>query len=140
MPESYTEFVELVDELIGEFGRTARLLSTTRDPNDSTKPWNGPTEWDDATAPVEKFAEIVAAFIGRRLSLTSGQVAGRTFSTLEPYLTNTANDIFLVSGSATQDFSKFDKLLDGEEVWNIINVAVIQPGSVVVAYAIEVYK
>ena len=140
MTESYTEFVELADELITEFGREVRLLSTTRDSANSATPWNGPLEWDDATAAVEKMFDITAVFIGSRLALTQGQIAGRLRSTVDPFLTNQTSDIFLVSGSCTQDLSQFTKLIDGEQVWKIDQVTTIKPGSVVVLYAIQVSK
>ena len=138
MKFDYTEFVELATELVSEFGRPVSLFSTTRQPSDSTKPWNGPQVWDDATATPEQLVQVDAVFIGDLLAGTGGTVTGSVRSTLGPFLTNLGNDIFLVSGSTTVELKNFDKLLDNNILWNIESVVSVKPGDTVVLYAIKV--
>lgn len=140
MKQNYTEFVELATELVSEFGRPVSLFKTTRAPSDSTKPWNGPQVWDDATATQQQLVQVDAAFIGDLLAGTGGTITGSVRSTLDPFLTNLGNDIFLVSGAAEVDLKDFDKLLDGTILWNIDKVVSIKPGDTVVLYGIGVSR
>ena len=140
MKQDYAEFVELADELVVEFGREISLFKSSRDAADSTKPWNGPQVWDDATARPDNLVKVDAVFIGDLLAGTAGEVSGTVRATLDPFLTNMGSDIFLVSGSSPVDLKNFDKLLDGSILWRIDSVVSLKPGNRVVLYAIKVSR
>lgn len=140
MAQDYTEFVELADELLEEFGRDVVLLNTQADPEDANKPWNGPLQFDNTTVPPSRRVEAKAVFVGEIVELTQGKASGQKTRTPDPFLTQFGTDTFLVSGSLNQDIRDFDVLVDGTEIWKIKNVATLKPGDTVVLYAIQVAK
>ncbi len=140
MAFDYSEMVGVVDELLAEFGREITLKKTARAAADTDEPWNGPTEWDDATASPNEMVKTTAVFIGRGMSLTQGRVSGQQQERVGPTLTTEGTDIFVVSGSVNVDVKQFTRINDGKQVWGITKVVELKPGDTVIAYIVEVHQ
>lgn len=140
MAFDYSEMVDVVDDLLVEFGREVLLKKTARPASDSAEPWNGPSEWDDATATSNEMVRTTAVFIGRGMSLTQGRVSGQQQERVGPTLTSEGTDIFIVSGSVGVDVKLFTRINDGKQVWGITKVVELKPGNTVIAYIVEVHQ
>lgn len=140
MAFDYAEMVDVVDDLLSEFGREVLLKKTARPAAGAAEPWNGPSAWDDATASHNDMLRTTAVFIGRGMSLTQGRVSGQQQERVGPALTTEATDIFIVSGSVGVDIKQFTRMNDGKQVWGITKVVELKPGDTVIAYIVEVHQ
>lgn len=129
MAFDYTEFVDLADELVVEYGRSIVLIRVPETPDDVNAPYNGPAAYDYTSPPADHQVTITAFFIGP-----------------EDYR-NRPNEIiavgtngFIVAAKGLSvDLADFvgGSVEDGSELWSIEAVNPFKPGPTVLLYGIE---
>jgi hypothetical protein len=129
VPQDYTEFVELAQELIEDFGRQVTITrrnNTT--PVDPARPWKGYTDADTEVTPIALFLPEFGQLINTEDYEEFAQ------------LVREEKDTFLVAkGSVpSSDLTTFDKLIDGGDVYSIDAVREFKPGGTVIFYAVDV--
>lgn len=124
---NFTRLAQVADRLIGENGRTVTLVKLDRDAEASSSPWRGP----DPATPVEE------------LTVTAVLVDAADFGFVSTDLGNTidrsSRKIALVAALdvPNTNLEEFDLMRDGDDVWKIVTVRELQPGTTTVLYQIE---
>jgi hypothetical protein len=127
----------MAKRLIEKYGRTISILASSPAPANPAKPWRGsakPHTEDDPTTVLAK-----GAFVG--LSLAE---LGFTETDVDGQLHKRGAKFCLVAPSGLvpvdTDISQYDAILDGDSVWRIQKVHVLEPGDLRLFYAIEVVQ
>lgn len=119
MSTFYTNLANIASTLISSFGRDIQLLKESRTVSDATKPWRGTNDAGDVTVNVK------GAIVAFDDSEVDGDLILRT---------DLAGWIPAVSG---QDITEFDFVVDESTRYKIIDVMTLRPGSVTVAYRLQ---
>lgn len=109
--------------LIGKNGREVVLEKTNRDAADPAKPWRGPE------------AEVASSDGGARVTTTAcfvppGSGLGRS-SIRRGAETVDAEQVALISAAdlpSGTDLSGYDRMIDGDEVWDVLTTEELRPG------------
>ena len=136
MAQDYTEFTEVVDELVDEFGRDVVFLKTPATASNSARPWGPRIAWDEDSPPAGHKVEDKAVGVGGVTSTIDGQF----IQSLVGETIRVHGEGFFTKGPAALGVSLegFHKVRDGNKLWNIEQVYVIKPGDTVLAYWVEV--
>lgn len=134
--QDYTEFTEVVDELVDEFGRTVSFLKKSRAVVDTDEPWDAPAAWNDSSPPADHKVTTKAISVGMIRSTLQGEAVAQAMASL----IQMRSDGFLTKGPAALGVSldDFTSIQDGEETWRINNVYGPNPGDTVLFYWVEV--
>ncbi len=138
MAFDYTEFTELVDELVDEFGQEVSFLKKPRTVVDANAPHRKPAVevWDLDNAPAGHFVTANAVAIGEISSTVQGQFIQKTIQDL----IQTQSEGWLTKGptalGATLD--DFTTIQQGAKTWSIKSVYGPSPGGTVLFYWLEV--
>mgnify|MGYP000952163671 CR=1 FL=1 len=134
----YTEFTEVVNELVDEFGQSVDFLKKSRAVVDNDAPHRKPaTEvWDLANAPAGHFVTANAVSIGEIRSTVQGQFIQQTMQDL----IQTQKDGWLTKGpdALGVTLDDFTTIQQGEKTWAIKSVYGPNPGGTVLFYWLEV--
>lgn len=133
----YSEAQQVAKDLIEEFaaGRTLTILTSDSRANDPDKPWRGSkfphTEAPEDTDPDPNPNAVTApGVIIAYDEPTEEQLARGSMRCLVAY---TGMD-------QAVDVSRAHAIKDGERVWSINSVNILQPGPSVIIYEFEVYQ
>jgi hypothetical protein len=134
----YVRFKSLAKRLIETNGRSITLLRSGNTPVDSNKPWRGSTNQasNSTSFTITTIGLFVHPFLDSDLlSLVS--------SIESPYNTTRDSENVLIhadllDGVAEAEIESFDLLKDGNTLYKINRVKLLSPGSVRIAYALEV--
>lgn len=134
--QDYTEFTEVANELIDEFGRPVTLLKTSRTPHTSSKPYLGPANVDNSNPAINHKLPVTAVSVGE----ITGGMEGRLLTELLGSTIRLIEDGFLVKGpdALGVEIDDFNAVLDGNTMFRIRKVHPQKPGDTVVYYWLEV--
>lgn len=134
----YTEFTDLVNEMVDEFGQTVSFLKKPRTVVDNDAPHRKPAVevWDLENAPTGHFVTANAVSIGEIRSTVQGAFIQQALQDL----IQTQSDGWLTKGpdalgAALDDFTTIQQ---GEKTWAIKSVYGPNPGGTVLFYWLEV--
>lgn len=134
----YTEFTELVNELVDEFGQEVSFLKVPRAVVDADAPHRAPAAqvWDAGNAPAGHFVTVNAVSIGEIRSTVQGAFIQQALQDL----IQTQTDGWLTKGPAALGvvLDDFTTIQQGEKTWAIRSVYGPNPGGVVLFYWMEV--
>lgn len=118
MAKDYSSLAALAKRLIEFYGRALTLTKDSATPTDASKPWRG-TTGVTSTAP-----------IGVVLDFNFKEVDGTKIRRGD-------KQAFIASSSTIEDLRYYDRLVDGTDEWNIINVNTLEPGSLRLLYQLH---
>lgn len=134
----YTEFTDLVNELVDEFGQEVSFLKVPRTVVDADAPHRAPAAqvWDADNAPAGHLVTANAVSIGEIRSTVQGQFIQQALQDL----IQTQSDGWLTKGPAALgvDLDDFTTVQQGEKTWAIKSVYGPNPGGTVLFYWLEV--
>jgi len=134
----YTEFTELVNELVDEFGQEVSFLKVPRAVVDNDAPHRAPATvvWDADNAPAGHLVTANAVSIGEIRSTVQGQFITQALQDL----IQTQTDGWLTKGpdALGVELDDFTSVQQGEKTWAIKSVYGINPGGTVLFYWLEV--
>ena len=134
----YTEFTELVNELVDEFGQEVSFLKVPRAVVDNDAPHRAPATvvWDADNAPAGHFVTANAVSIGEIRSTVQGQFITQALQDL----IQTQTDGWLTKGpdALGVELGDFTSVQQGEKTWAIKSVYGPNPGGTVLFYWLEV--
>lgn len=131
MAKDWSSTVSLVNRLLTKFGRSITLLKDDRQPDNPAEEWEGPPEWDDATASTsDKLDDVKAVFVG---------VSESEFADITDGLIRRGKDGFLIAGDAG-DLSGFNRVDDSGSLWSISRLTPLKPGDTVLLWGVEVER
>lgn len=122
-------------KLIKKHGRSVTLIKDSAAPTDPNKPWEGPSPYNNTKATATAvFVEPVGT---EDLSAQFGdtQRVQLTPETVQIAFVSAAEDTV-----ADYDLETFDRVLDGDAVWQIQYVRVFQPGPVRILYQLALSR
>ena len=128
----YDEDAALADELIGETGRTITLVQSSATPADVSRPWLGSSAPHTEASPG---ASVTA--IGVFVNQADQDNFGYGEADTEGTLLKRGQKRCLVAAtqlSPDTDVSRFDAILDGTQIWRIVDVNILEPGGVRIMY------
>lgn len=131
MALDYTKFRAVAEQLITDNGRALTLVRKDQgNPADPAKPWRASTGAADVSLAItgvfidfeqEDFDETLVRRGDKRVLAAASQVE-------------------TVAGASFDEIEDFDYVLDGTDRWDIVQVNVIEPGSLRILYDIQVRK
>lgn len=134
----YTEFTEVVNELVDEFGQEVSFLKVPRAVVDNDAPHRKPATqtWDAENAPAGHFVTANAVSIGEIRSTVQGQYIQQVAQDL----IQTQKDGWLTKGPAALgvELDDFTTIQVGEKTWAIKSCYGPDPGGTVLFYWLEV--
>ncbi len=124
-----SKFADLASRLIGENGRSVTFVKFSRTPESAGEPWKGP----DPTANTE--VTLTAVFVEpgsiEDLGFTATDEAGTLVRAGVKFALVSAKD------AAANELETFDEVHDGAQVWKIMEVGKLQPGTVEILYQVQ---
>jgi hypothetical protein len=134
----YTEFTDLVNELVDEFGQEVSFLKIPRTVVNNDAPHRKPAVevWDLENAPAGHFVTANAVSIGEIRSTVQGEFIQQALQDL----IQTQTDGWLTKGPAALGVTldDFTSVQQGEKTWAIRSVYGPNPGGTVLFYWLEV--
>ena len=134
----YTEFTDLVNELVDEFGQEVSFLKIPRTVVNNDAPHRKPAVevWDLENAPAGHFVTANAVYIGEIRSTVQGEFIQQALQDL----IQTQTDGWLTKGPAALGVTldDFTSVQQGEKTWAIRSVYGPNPGGTVLFYWLEV--
>jgi hypothetical protein len=126
----YSDFVDLADELITDFGRTVTFLRLNPGPADPTKPWNGGTP---RTSPLQTTSQRAVFVEPETMERFSRQSKNGDFSAMDQHM------VCLVPGP--DSFDGYNEILDTDgSRWRIKMVDTLKPGPTIVLSLLRVCR
>ena len=135
---NYTEFTEVVNELVDEFGQEVSFLKVPRAVVSIDAPHRAPAAqvWDADNAPAGHLVTANAVSVGMIRSTVQGEYIKQALQDL----IQTQSDGWLTKGPAAlgAELDDFTTVQQGEKTWAIKSVYGPSPGGVVLFYWLEV--
>jgi len=122
MAIDHSRMASVASRLIASNGRSVTLVKFSRTAADTAKPWEGPA----ATASTE--TAVTAVFV-------DPSTFGYTASDAADSLIRSGDKIALVA--ATSGIEKYDEIHDGTDVWKIVRVKTLEPGTVRIVHELQ---
>lgn len=120
----YTEFAELGDELVTEFGRSITLIELNTTNNvDASKTWRAPAPRTTPTSSLTTHGVFVEPSSAQKLGLSADATE----------MLKRCHQIIIIS--STLDLKKYNEIIDTDgSVWRITGIEQLQPGGTTLLY------
>ena len=132
MALNYTNFRLLAERLINENGRSLTLQREDQaNFTDPAQPWRTSTTTNKVTLP------LLGVFVEYEKEDFDGSLVRRGDKRVLVAAKDTDDNR---TGTENINIEDFDTILDGTEIWKIITVNIVEPGSLRILYDIQVRK
>lgn len=130
MAIDYTSFAIIAKSLIDESGRSIIVRKIDRTLADANKPWEGPTNTEVGGTDHGVIGVFVPLNSAVKLGLSIDAATALVKRVDQVVMFAPGNDVTLIA----ENFEEYDEIVDGSEVWKIVMVEKLRPGTITLIY------